>query len=97
MIWIYANWMIILTGASISYYHQYPDRISNKSQVLRLSSQLREKLALTIMQMIAASFHNNTASWTLRSLTKKIGISESAIALVMSALQEKKLITNLYP
>jgi len=94
MIWIYANWMIILTGASISYYHQHPDRISKKSQILRLSCQLREKLALTIMQIIAASFHNNESSWTLKSLTKKISISEPAIGLVMSALQEKKLITT---
>jgi membrane protein len=94
MIWIYANWMIVLTGASISYYHQYPDRISKKSQILRLSCQLREKLALTIMQIIAASFHNNESSWTLKNLTKKISISEPALILVLSALQEKKLITT---
>jgi membrane protein len=94
MIWIYMSWLIVLTGASIAFYHQHPDRISNKSKIIRLSSRLREKLALTIMQLIADSFHNNKPSWTIQGLSKNTGISEQALMILMPALLENGLITT---
>jgi len=93
MLWIYISWLIILTGASISYYHQNPDRISDKSQIIRLSCRLREKLALTVMQLIAANFHNNEEAWTLKTLEKKTKISQPALMIIISALIENNLIT----
>lgn len=94
MIWIYVSWLIILTGASISYYHQNPDRISNKSKMIRLSCRLREKLALTIMQLIARNFHNNDKQWTLKTLAGKTTISEDALIIIISSLISDKLITT---
>lgn len=94
MIWIYMSWLIILTGASIAYYHQNPDCISNQSQVIRLSCRLREKLALTIMQLIASNFDKGEAAWTLKSLAIKSGISEPALLMVLSALTKKKLLVT---
>ena len=92
MIWIYMSWLIILTGASISYYHQNPDRISNQSLVTRLSCRLREKLALTIMQLIASSFHYNEKEWSLKTLARKTKISEYALTVVISSLLSNKLL-----
>ena len=94
MLWIYISWLIILTGASISYYHQNPDRISDKSQIIRLSCRLREKLALTVMQLIAVSFHNKEKTWTLKTLAKKTHISESALTMIISSLLKNDLITS---
>lgn len=94
MIWIYISWLIILTGASISYYHQNPDRISNKSKMIHLSCRLREKLALTIMQLIARSFHNNDKQWTLKTLARKTTIPEDALIIIISSLISDKLITT---
>ena len=94
MIWIHINWLIVLTGASVSYYHQNPDCISDQSQVVRLSCRLREKLALTIMQLVAYNFHHNEGNWTIKTLAKKTDISETAIAMIISALQSKNLITT---
>ena len=94
MIWIHINWLIVLTGASISYYHQNPDCIPDKSQVIRLSCRLREKLALTIMQLIATNFHTNASAWTIKELANKTNISELPITLIASALQAKNLVTT---
>lgn len=94
MIWIYINWLIVLSGASISYYHQNPDRISDQSQVIRLSCRLREKLALSIMQLIAYSFHHNETTWSVKKLAKKIHISEQAITLIISALIKNELLSS---
>ena len=93
MIWIYMSWLIILTGASISYYHQNPDRISNKSKIIRLSCRLREKLALTLMQIIGHSFHNNEPPWTIKTLAKKTHISEEALMIILPELISSKLLT----
>ena len=94
MLWIYISWLIVLTGASISYYHQNPDRISDKSQIIRLSCRLREKLALTVMQLIASSFHHNEKTWTLKTLAKKIKISEPALMMIISALLKNNLLAR---
>ncbi len=92
MLWIYINWLIVLTGASLSYYHQNPDRISDQSQIIRLSCRLREKLALTVMQLIARNFHHNENNWSLKMLAKEINISESALMIILPALVSKKLL-----
>ncbi|MCK4675787.1 MAG: hypothetical protein KAT61_07705, partial [Gammaproteobacteria bacterium] len=93
-IWIYISWLIILTGASISYYHQNPERISNKSRIIRLSCRLREKLALTVMQLIGHNFHNNETAWSIQTLAEKINISEQALMILMPALLSSKLIAT---
>ena len=94
MIWIYVSWLIILTGASISYYHQNPERISNKSRIIRLSCRLREKLALTVMQLIGHNFHNNEEAWSAQTLAKKMNISEQALMIILPALLSNNLIAT---
>ena len=94
MLWIYTSWLIVLTGASISYYHQNPDRISDQSQIIRLSCRLREKLALTVMQLIANNFHHNKKPWTLKSLAKEIKISEQALMMIIDALLKNGLLNS---
>jgi membrane protein len=94
MIWIYISWLIVLTGSTISYYHQNPDRISKQSQIMRLSCRLREKLALTVMQLIAVNFHNNKSPWSLQSLSIETKISEQALMIIIPALLSSRLITT---
>jgi membrane protein len=94
MLWIHANWLIVLTGASISYYHQNPGRISDQSQIPRLSCRLREKLALTVMQLIANSFHHNESAWTIKSLARKTKISEQALMIIIPSLLSNKLLVT---
>ncbi len=93
MIWIYMSWLIILTGASISFYHQNPDRITNKSKIIQLSCRLREKLALTIMQIIGHSFHHNEPALTIKTLAKNTNISEEALMIILPELVSSKLLT----
>jgi len=93
MIWLYLSWLILLTGASIAYYHQYPERISNRLHNLRMSCRLREKTALMTMYLIAKSFHENKPAWNHGRLAKKIDIAPEALTLVVDALLQADLIT----
>ena len=92
MIWMYLSWLILLIGASVSYYHQHPERTSSRHQVLRLSSRLREQLGLLVMLHVGQSFHFDTEKLTERSMALKLDISPEALELVVSALQEKELL-----
>ena len=93
MIWLYLSWLILLTGASIAYYHQYPERISNRLHNLRMSSRLREKTALMAMYLIAKSFHENKPAWSHERLAKTIDIGTESLTPVIEALVKAELIT----
>jgi membrane protein len=53
MIWLYLSWVILLIGASISFYHQNPERLNWKKHDVRLSARMRYQLALQAMVSIA--------------------------------------------
>ena len=53
MIWLYLSWIILLIGASISFYHQNPEQLKWKQENVHLSGRLRDQLALQAMVNIA--------------------------------------------
>ncbi|SFM68257.1 YihY/virulence factor BrkB family protein [Marinobacter zhejiangensis] len=55
LIWVYVNWMILLLGASITYYLQNPGAIS-KHQKVPLSPELQERVSLVLMWLVAKPF-----------------------------------------
>ena len=94
MIWMYLSWLILLIGATVSYYHQHPERTSSRHQVLRLSSRLREQLGLLVMLHVGQSFHFNTEKLTERTLALKLDIAPEALSLVVNALLEEGLMSE---
>ncbi len=95
MIWLYLSWLILLVGASVSFYHQHPERTSSRHRVLRLSCRLREKIALLVMLRIGQHFHNNEKPWTTEGLTKNLDIANEALLLVLDTLEQQHLITRI--
>lgn len=55
LIWVYVNWMILLLGASITYYLQNPGSIS-KHRKVRMSPELQEHVSLVLMWLVAKPF-----------------------------------------
>jgi membrane protein len=55
LIWIYLNWMILLLGASLSYYLQNPGSVAKRRHV-QLAPELQEKIALAMMWLVARPF-----------------------------------------
>ena len=65
LIWLYVNWLILLLGSSIAFYHQHQNHIT-KDPDLEPSPDLTEKVGLDIMVNIAARFES-TESPVLQS------------------------------
>lgn len=55
LIWIYLNWMILLLGASLSYYMQNPGSVAKRREV-QLAPELQERVALALTWMVARPF-----------------------------------------
>jgi membrane protein len=94
MIWLYLSWLILLIGASVSFYHQHPERTSSRQQVLRLSTRLREKIGLMVMLRVGQSFHHDKEKLTQQQLGKNLDIATEALSLVIRPLEERGLITE---
>lgn len=54
MIWVYIAWLILLIGANIAFYNQFPEFLAARSPDLQLSNRLRERTALCIACEIAS-------------------------------------------
>lgn len=93
MIWLYLSWLILLIGASISFYHQHPERITAHQQAPSLSGRLREKIALLVMYRIGKNFHHSETPWTSSSLATELDISTEALSIVLNSLVHNNLIS----
>jgi membrane protein len=94
MIWLYISWLVLLVGASIAFYHQYPERVVPDRTALRLSSRLKEKLALLVMLAIGRDHYEQRRRWTLQDLARRCGLPQDALAPVVDALERHGLLTQ---
>jgi membrane protein len=94
MIWLYYSWLIILVGAQISFYHQHPQFLTVKKDVVLLSNRLKERLAFVIMFLIGYNYYHNKRPWTFNSLVERLGVSLSVepIERILTALKRKGFI-----
>lgn len=94
MIWLYLNWFILLIGASISFYHQYPAYLASPQRELELSNRVKEKIALLAMTFIGRNFYDDAPSLTLESLAARMHLSPMPVAGVMRAIERAGYITE---
>ncbi|MBX3702459.1 MAG: YihY family inner membrane protein [Steroidobacteraceae bacterium] len=93
LIWIYLSWVILLIGAQLSFYVQNPRYLRAGQAPVRLTSCLRERLALTVMLLVARRFVSGHAPWRLRALAEHLEIPGSALATVIGSLENAGLVT----
>jgi membrane protein len=93
LIWIYVSWLILLIGAQLSFYVQNPRYLRVGQGHVRLTSALRERLAFTVMLLIARKFVAGERPWELRALSEDLEITGAALATVTRSLERAGLLT----
>lgn len=93
LIWIYLSWLILLIGAQLSFYVQNPRYLRVGQTPVRLTSALRERIAFTVMLLIARKFIAGEAPWRQRALAEHLEIPGSALAIVVDSLEKAGLVT----
>lgn len=95
MIWLYLGWLILLIGASISFYHQHPEQLRWESGRIAMSAVLRENLALQLMLEIGREhYYASDFVPTRQNLLERLNVPESILVRLLNALQDDGLIVR---
>jgi membrane protein len=86
LIWLYLNWLILLLGAQVAFYIQYPQYMTRQPVQLRLSNRLRERLALQIMFMVADHHLHQHDPWASRDLVHYLGLPMQPVHHVLQLM-----------
>ena len=87
MLWLYLSWLILLFGASVSFYVQHQEYLEARGGELRLSSRMRERLALMIMGLIARRHREGLLPWTVDALSQTLRMPIRMVDACLSELQ----------
>src|SRR5688572_16575569 len=93
LLWTYFGWLILLIGAQLSFYVQNRNYLRMGLTELRLSVVQREQLTLKVMYLIARSYHDGKTRWSLDGLSHELAMPGIAIARIVHALEDAKLVT----
>ena len=94
LIWLYLNWMVLLVGSQLAYYHQNPAYLRHGRREPKLSNTIRERLALNIMLLVGHAFRNPASTTTIADLSTALGIPSLTLAPIVTALEENGLLTS---
>jgi len=94
MLWLHVSWLILLLGAQFTFFHQNPDYLSLGRRTPSVSNELRERLAMSIMLLVAADFDQPGHGWREQSLAAKIGVPRHQLEPIVGALREAGLIVE---
>jgi len=86
LIWLYLNWLILLLGAQVAFYMQYPQYMTREPVQLRMSNRLRERLALQIMFLIAEHHLRRRDPWTSEELVQHLGLPMQPVHHVLQLM-----------
>ncbi len=92
MIWLYLAWLIVLIGASISYYIQNPSNQIMAGKHLIMSPRMREWAAVAMCSLIAKNFYSQKAALTIENLSKSLQVPTKSANVILSALEEQNIV-----
>jgi len=94
LIWLYLNWLVLLIGAQLAFYHQNPAYLRMGRREPRLSNSMRERLALNIMLLVGKAFRHHDETINLRTLSAALQIPSLTLAPIIVDLEENGLLTS---
>ncbi|MGI9202332.1 MAG: YihY/virulence factor BrkB family protein [Woeseiaceae bacterium] len=94
LIWLYVNWLILLIGAQLAFYHQNPAYLRIGRREPRLSNSMRERLALNVMYLIGVAFRDSNKSETVRSLARHMKMPSVTLTPIIAGLEAEKILTT---
>ena len=94
LIWLYLNWLVLLVGAQLAFYHQRPAFLRIGRQEPKLSNAMRERLALNIMFLVGQAFRAPDRSTDANEVSRKLRIPTIALAPISGALETAGLLLS---
>ncbi len=94
LIWLYLNWLILLIGAQLAFYHQNPAFLRIGRREPRLSNTMRERLALNTMLLVGRAFRQGDTTISVHELAKALSIPSITLTPIIAGLEGAGLLTS---
>lgn len=92
MIWLYLGWIILLLGANIAFYSQYPSIITSANKCHCAEPAHQKQLVLQIMYLIAVNMMQGKSPWSSYQLANAIGQPIDLVSDCLNFLVKAKLL-----
>jgi membrane protein len=92
LIWVYLSWLILLIGAKLAFYLQFPQYLRHGQQAIELSDSDREHVGLSVMYLIGRDYAAGKGYWNAGRLAAELDIPGIALAPVLARLERGGLI-----
>jgi membrane protein len=86
LMWVWLNWLIVLTGALLAFYLQNPQYLRSGQRDVVPTARLRERLALSVAYLVARAFAAGAPHWTTALLSQRLGVPSGALGPLVDAL-----------
>jgi membrane protein len=92
LIWVYLSWLILLIGAQLAFYMQFPQYLRHGQESVELTASDREQVALSVMYLIGRDFEAGQGCWNAGRLAAELDVPSIALAPVLARLERGGLI-----
>jgi membrane protein len=92
LIWVYLSWLILLIGAQLAFYLQFPQYLRHGQEAFELTGRDREQVALSIMYLVGRDYAAGKGSWSAHELAAQLDIPSIALAPVLRCLEQNGLL-----
>lgn len=92
LIWVYLSWLILLIGAQLAFYVQFPQYLRHGQDSFELTGRDREQVALSIMYLVGRDYSAGKTSWSAHALAAELDIPSIALAPVLHCLEQNGLL-----
>jgi len=92
LIWVYLSWLILLIGAQLAFYLQFPQYLRHGQEAFELTGRDREQVALSIMYLVGRDYSAGKTSWSAHALAAELDIPSIALAPVLHCLEQNGLL-----
>lgn len=92
LIWVYLSWLILLIGAQLAFYVQFPQYLRYGHQTSDLTGSAREQIGLSVMYLIGRDYQEGRNRWGAGELAAELDLPEAALASILASLQTAGLI-----
>jgi membrane protein len=92
LIWVYLSWLILLIGAQLAFYLQFPQYLRHGQHAIELTGSDREQAGLSVMYLIGRDYAAGKTYWTAPRLAAELDIPGIALAPVLACLERGGLL-----
>jgi membrane protein len=92
LVWVYLSWLILLLGATLAFYVQFPQYLPHGHTALALDANAHESIGVSVMYLVGRDYQSGAVDWNAARLADALDVPGAALAPVTACLEHGKLL-----